>query len=133
MTLKWSTVVVVFAVLSIIMGELFSFYNTYWWWDLMLHTMCGALLTFFFRDIYKHNNIDISDKNLMFIVVGLSVNTLVIWEILEYWADTHLNLNMQKDGIKDTMEDLIVGKVGCMFYVVWYYVMPTVKLYRRKL
>ena len=38
----------------------------------------------------------------------------VVWEIFEYSMDTFLGTNMQKSGLVDTMEDLIVATIGAV-------------------
>ncbi len=37
-----------------------------------------------------------------------------LWEIFEYSMDQTLGLNMQRSGLADTMEDLIVDSIGAL-------------------
>lgn len=58
--------------------------------------------------------------NILF-AASLVTNFLVMWEVFEYGMDTYLDLNMQKDGIKDTMEDILIGKLGCAIVSIFYW------------
>ena len=91
---------VAFTLLSLGAGEVFNAYELIWWWDLALHLWAGVIITWVFYP--KHG----------FLSVALCLSALVWWETFEYGMDQLLGLNMQKSGLDDTMEDLIVGKVG---------------------
>lgn len=82
----------------------------------MLHTWAGWLIMRWGMLTFP------SENNLsIFFISSLVVNFLVSWELFEWLADTYLAFNMQKDGIKDTMEDILVGKLGVAAYCCFHY------------
>ncbi|MEA3323353.1 MAG: hypothetical protein U9Q12_03965, partial [Patescibacteria group bacterium] len=46
--------------------------------------------------------------------VCFSMAVAVVWEIFEYVMDIGFGTNMQKSGLVDTMEDLIVATIGAL-------------------
>lgn len=113
--IPWTSILL-FLYLSWI-GEGFA-YEMFWWWDLMLHTWAGWLIMRWGMLTFPpENNWD------TLLISSLVVNTLVSWELLEWFADTYFSFNMQKDGIKDTMEDILVGKLGVACYYIQYTIM----------
>lgn len=112
--MDWLWVWVLFTFVAVIGGEVYDLYETISWFDLALHFLAGVILTRMMYEMY-------SPKTLLhiFFITSVVVNLLVSWELLEYAADTFLDLNMQKDGLKDTMEDIIIGKLGCLSVYLW--------------
>lgn len=101
--------ILMFAICSIGFGEYLDYYDSIWWWDLFLHTWSGVGLCYF---ICKHTQ-------YRWIAMQITMSILVTWELFEFFMDHNFNLNMQKDGIQDTMEDIVFGKIGAflgLFY-----------------
>lgn len=108
--------VVLFVGGTLFLGEVFDFYERYWWWDVAMHGgsaiafgLTGFLLIFmmFQGDRYVAPPFAVSVFAFCF-----AVTIGVAWEVFEFSMDQLLGLNMQKSGLVDTMGDLIVDAVG---------------------
>lgn len=108
--------VVLFVGGTLFLGEVFDFYERYWWWDIAMHGgsaiafgLTGFLLIFmmFQGDRYAAPPFAVSVFAFCF-----AVTIGVAWEVFEFSMDQLLGLNMQKSGLVDTMGDLIVDAVG---------------------
>lgn len=108
--------VVLFVGGTLFLGEVFDFYERYWWWDVAMHGgsaiafgLTGFLLIFmmFQGDRYAAPPFAVSVFAFCF-----AVTIGVAWEVFEFSMDQLLGLNMQKSGLVDTMGDLIVDAVG---------------------
>lgn len=104
--------------MTLLLGEVYDFYDKYWWWDMVLHFgsalgfgMIGFVLVFmmFQGDRYAAPPIAIAFFAFCF---ALSVGAL--WEIFEFGMDQLFGFNMQKSGLPDTMKDLIVDTLGAL-------------------
>jgi CDP-diglyceride synthetase len=121
------TVVFVFA--TLFMGEVLDYYNRLPWWDTALHGFSGLLMGVFgFLLVYVINENRFVEMTLrpgfvafFAFLFSLSVGTL--WEIFEFAVDQLFDQNMQKDGLNDTMWDLIFDAVGAGAISVfgWWY------------
>lgn len=98
------------------LGEVRDFYQRFWWWDLVLHSvsalmfgLIGFLLVYVF---YSSQRVRMSPfyVSLFSFVFALSIGTL--WEIFEFLMDLGFGFNMQKSGLVDTMTDLMVDAAG---------------------
>ena len=98
------------------LGEVRDFYQRFWWWDVLLHSvsalmfgLVGFLLVYVF---YSMHRVRMSPfyVSLFSFVFALSIGTL--WEIFEFLMDLSFGLNMQKSGLVDTMTDLMVDAAG---------------------
>ena len=100
------------------LGSCLGFYDKFFWWDIMLHTLSGVLFYLIGMDIYKAIY---KDKNglLMFLFAFLfSLSIANLWEIWEYLWDGLLGLDTQRSylligryALKDTMTDLISSTI----------------------
>lgn len=114
--MRFLAAIAVFVFATLFLGEVFDFYERYWWWDFLLHGgsaigfgLVGFLLVFFMfeGDRYAAPPIAVSMVAFCFAVtIGAA------WEIFEFAMDQAFGLNMQKSGLVDTMWDLIVDMVG---------------------
>lgn len=127
--------VIVFVFAALFLGEVRSFYERFWWWDIILHTGSGLLLGILgFLLVYILNENDRIDLNmhprfvaLFAFLFALAVGTL--WEIFEFGIDQLFGGNMQKpmlgdpSGLTDTMWDLIVDALGAFAISLlgWWY------------
>lgn len=104
---------------TLFLGEVFDFYNRYWWWDVVMHGgsaigfgMIGFILVFamFQGDRYAAPPIAVA-----FFAYAFAVSIGATWEVFEFAMDQLFGLNMQKSGLEDTMWDLIVDHAGAIF------------------
>ena len=112
----------IFAALFI--GDMHGYYTYFWWWDVVLHTMSGALLGIAgFVLIYVLN----TEKKIFnrlrpgFMALfsfAFAVAIGAIWEIFEFTMDTNFGFNLQRTGLHDTMWDLIVDVAGALFIAI---------------
>jgi len=103
---------------TLFLGEVFEFYERFWWWDVAMHGgsaigfgLIGFVLVFmmFQGDRFAAPHVAVAFFGFCFAVfIG------TIWEIFEFAMDQTFGLNMQKSGLMDTMGDLIVNVVGAL-------------------
>lgn len=110
------------------LGEIRDFYNKFWWWDTMLHTISGIILGVIgFMFVYLLNEkygkrVKLSPAFVAMFAFCFAVTIGVFWEFFEFGADRILGFNMQKfrfpelgqDGLIDTMTDLFVDAIGAL-------------------
>lgn len=105
---------------SLFLGEMNSFYNRYWWWDIFLHVFSGILLgiigfiTIFILNKEKNVKLYMSTGFVTFFSFTFALSMGAIWEIFEFFMDQIFGFNMQKTGLVDTMGDLIVDSIGAL-------------------
>lgn len=125
------TGIVFFMFSTLILGEMQGFYDTYKWWDALLHGTAGIgltligyiLLLIFFRE----RNYTYTAVLTSFLAFSFTMAFAVLWEIYEFIIDLfyETNLPMQPSNT-DTMTDLIVTLIGAAFvsfsgfrYLTW--------------
>ncbi len=108
--------ITIFVFSTLFLGEVFDFYERYWWWDMLLHGasaiglgMTGFLFVFY---LFEGDRYAAPPFATAFISVCFAVTVGVIWEIFEFGMDQAFGLNMQKSGLPDTMSDLIIDLIG---------------------
>jgi hypothetical protein len=120
-------VVLLFVMAALIFGEIFDFYYKFGWWDDVLHTLSGfviAMVAFIFIKQLNENvdiRVTLSPFFAALFAVSFSMAISVVWEIFEYSMDTWFGVNMQKSGLVDTMNDLIVATIGAVIVGVMGY------------
>jgi hypothetical protein len=114
---EYDLVIVVFIYASIFLGEIGA-YEKFWWWDALLHTSSGLVLGFvgflIFYSLYGRKKVAASPFILACFVFCFGLASGALWEIFEFAMDAGFGLNMQKNGLRDTMFDLIVDAVGSL-------------------
>lgn len=110
--------VVIFVGATLFLGEVFDFYERFWWWDIAMHAtsavafgLIGFVLVFmmFQGDRYAAPPVAVAFFAFCFaIFIGTG------WEIFEFAMDQIVGFNMQKSGLADTMGDLIVNMLGAL-------------------
>lgn len=110
--------VVIFVGATLFLGEVFDFYERFWWWDIAMHAtsavafgLIGFVLVFimFQGDRYAAPPVAVAFFAFCFAVfIGTG------WEIFEFTMDRLFGFNMQKSGLADTMGDLIVNMAGAL-------------------
>ena len=117
---EFETLAVIFVCLSLFFGEVLDFYYRYWWWDVLLHAQSSFLLGIMgFLLVYVLNanekiNLDLTPGFISLFACMFSIGIGAIWEIFEYTMDQTFGTNMQKSGLQDTMQDLIVDCIGAL-------------------
>ncbi|UZD90093.1 hypothetical protein [Cognatishimia activa] len=108
--------VVLFVGGTLFLGEVFDFYERYWWWDVAMHGgsavafgLTGFLLIFM---MFQGDRYAAPPFGVAVFAFCFAVTIGVAWEVFEFSMDRLLGLNMQKSGLSDTMGDLIVDAVG---------------------
>ena len=123
---KWSNIkfpdklevyIILFFYMTLFLGELKSYYATYWWWDALLHTSSGlafGILGFIILYVlYKTDKIKTSPKTIALLSLTFALAMGALWEIAEFGIDTAFNTTrMQGASLHDTMWDLIVDTLG---------------------
>ncbi len=122
---EYDLVLVGFIFLSVFVGEAFDAYEKFFWWDAMLHTASGVVLGFagflLLYTLYKQKSLNISAKLLAFITFSFGMTFGAVWEIFEFTIDGVFDTKMQKNGLTDTMWDLIVDALGSLIVSVMAY------------
>ena len=106
----------VFVFSTLFLGEVFDFYERFWWWDVLLHGISaigfgivGFLFVFY---LFQGDLYAAPPWALSLFAFSFAVSIGAIWEIFEFVMDQSFGLNMQKSGLVDTMWDLIVDSIG---------------------
>jgi len=109
-------IITVFIFSTIFLGEVFDFYERYWWWDVLLHGgsamafgMMGLLFVLF---LFEGDRYAAPPWALALIAFTFAVSIGAVWEVFEFAMDQIFGMNMQKSGLIDTMWDLIVDMIG---------------------
>lgn len=120
--IEFTLVIVAFTYLSTFLGEVGGAYERFWWWDTVLHISSGIILAFvgflILYSLYYQRKLRASPFLLSFFAVMFALGAGAVWEIFEFTMDNVFGLNMQKNGLRDTMWDLIVDGVGGLI-VAW--------------
>jgi hypothetical protein len=121
---EFQLLAVVFVFSALFLGEVRSYYERIWWWDIALHVSSGLLLGLVgFLLIYVLNENARVDVHMRPRFVALfaflfAVSVGAVWEIFEFAMDQIAGTTMQKpmfgdsSGLTDTMWDLIVDTAG---------------------
>lgn len=132
---EFQIVAIVFVFAALFLGEVRSYYERIWWWDIALHTSSGLLLGLFgFLLVYVLNENERADLHMRPRFVAMfaflfAVAVGALWEVFEFSMDQLFGTRMQKpmlgddSGLTDTMWDLIVDTVGAFVISVlgWSY------------
>lgn len=121
---EFQLVILLFVFAALFLGEVRSYYERFWWWDIVLHTASGFLLGVFgFLLVYvlnENRRVDLSMRPRFVALFAFlfAVAAGAIWEIFEFAMDQVFDTNMQKpmlgdpSGLTDTMWDLVVDTLG---------------------
>ena len=130
----------IFLYLAVFLGEIFSFYYKIPYWDVLLHTMSGAMLGalgFILIDwLNRDSHVKLSASPIFVSLFAFSFALAIgaMWEIYEFSFDSLFGLNMQKfraedgrlligrDALVDTMKDIITDAAAAMAVSVIGYV-----------
>lgn len=115
---------VLFMFSTLILGEIADLYNTFWWWDIILHTVSSAGITLIgfilMTVIYRDRDLKSSPLLTSFLVFSFAMALAVLWEVYEFFIDIFFETETAMQlGNTDTMTDLIVAILGslaiCMY------------------
>lgn len=132
---EFQVLAVTFVFASLFLGEVRSYYERFWWWDVALHVTSGLLLGILgFLLVYLLNENERVELHMRPRFVALfsfvfAVAVGCLWEIFEFGVDRTFDVHMQKpmlgdpSGLTDTMWDLIVDAFGALAISVlaWWY------------
>jgi len=132
---EFQVLALLFVFAALFLGEVRSYYDTIWWWDIALHSTSGLLMGILgFLLVYVLNAsqklaFSMTPRFVAFFAFMFAVAVGAIWEILEFAMDTIFSANMQKpmlgdpSGLTDTMWDMIVNTIGAAFISAlgWWY------------
>lgn len=135
-----------FSLAAIVAGEMYGAYRALWWWDDMLHTMAGVILSLIgFLMVYffnGHYNMAISPLFVAAFAFTFAITLGVVWEVFEFAMDVAFRTALQQwnlpphsiligrdyqgVGLRDTMSDLIVTWIGAsvtsiLIYLIYKY------------
>ncbi len=121
---EFQLVILLFVFAALFLGEVRSYYDRFWWWDIVLHTASGFLLGIFgFLLVYVLNEnrrveLSMRPRFVALFAFLFAVAAGALWEIFEFTMDQVFDTNMQKpmlgdpSGLTDTMWDLVVDMLG---------------------
>lgn len=120
--IEFDLVLVLFIYAAIFLGGVVDAYDRIWWWDALLHISSGFILGFagFLLLYVKTLQQKIQAGPLLFglVIFCFGVAFGAVWEIFEFAVDGFFGTNMQKNGLQDTMWDLIVDSLGALVIAV---------------
>jgi len=120
--------IVLFTLCTLVLGEIYKFYDLFSWWDVFLHIVAGAGLaivgyTWLFGLVRAQAVAATPFFHTMFVVSG-SCLVLTLWEVYEFCIDQiGWSSNLMQPSLFDTMMDLIVGLGGTVVVCVAGYIL----------
>lgn len=104
---------------TLILGEIADLYNTFWWWDIILHSVSSAGITLIgfilVSIIYRDRDLKSSPWLTTFLVFSFAMSLAVLWEVYEFFIDLFFETDTPMQlGNTDTMTDLIVAIAGSL-------------------
>ena len=119
--------VVAFVGGTLFLGEVYGFYDRFWWWDILMHFgsamgfgLSGFVIVFM---LFQGDRFAAPHWSIAFFAFCFAVMIGASWEVFEFAMDQTFGMNMQKSGLIDTMIDLIVNLVGALIAALsgWLY------------
>lgn len=121
-------IIIVFIFCSQWLGSYFRFYDVFSWWDLLLHTASGFIISYcaiIILYVFDRERIFFKSENYRFIALFTFITSSAsacIWEIFEFTSDTLLGTNTQHGSLWDTMTDMIVCVIGGFIFSLVLYI-----------
>lgn len=113
-TFLWA--IILFAVATLVLGEIGDFYERFWWWDMAMHfssaIAIGIVGVLIVLTLVGGDRLSAPPGLSALLAFCFAVSIGALWEIFEFLMDTLFGLNMQKSGLVDTMSDLMVNALG---------------------
>ena len=115
-------------VLAVDLGCAMSFYEWFYWWDMLMHGCFGLIASMsFYILLLKWNGRNLKRFGFFVLIFFSTMGCAVIWEIFEFTCDQILNIDAQRvmesiamghTPVYDTMMDIIVAIAGiAVFYI----------------
>ena len=110
---------ILFMFSTLIMGEIADLYNTFWWWDIILHTVSSAGITvigfILVSIVYRDRDLKAAPLLTSFLVFSFAMCFAALWEVYEFAIDFFFETDtpMQPSNT-DTMTDFIVAIIGSL-------------------
>lgn len=123
--------VVAFVGSTLFLGEVYGFYDRFWWWDIAMHFgsamgfgLIGFVVVFM---LFQGDRFAAPPWTIALFAFCFAMAIGAVWEIFEFAMDRTFGMNMQKSGLVDTMVDLIVNLVGALIAALagWRYLKGT--------
>ncbi len=124
---EYEILVLFFLFGTLYLGEIHAFYELYWWWDILLHTLSGALMFIFAMSLLlimdrEHRIIFKSPFFVVLFGVSFALAMGSLWELFEWFMDSSFGTNMLKvglgegmqSGLEDTLTDLLNNTQGAL-------------------
>ena len=111
-------IIMLFIFAAEILGEIRSFYTTFYGWDTILHTINGflcAAIGFALVDMLNRNekfSLTLSPIYMALVAFCFSMTIGVLWEFFECGMDQLFLLDMQKDAIVNTISTVMLDPTG---------------------
>jgi uncharacterized membrane protein YjdF len=132
---EFQVLALVFVFCALFLGEVRSYYDKIWWWDIALHSTSGLLMGILgFLLVYVLNAsqkiaFSMTPHFVAFFAFIFAVAVGAVWEIFEFAMDGFFGTRMQKpmfndqSGLTDTMWDMIVNTIGAAIvsFMGWWY------------
>lgn len=121
---EFELLAILFVFASLFLGEFRSFYERFWWWDVLLHATSGLLLGIvgfllaYVLNESRHVGMRMRPGLVALFAFAFALAGGALWEIFEFTMDQLFGTQMQKpmlddpSGLSDTMWDLIVDGVS---------------------
>lgn len=136
---EFQVIIIFFIFTSLLLGEVYNFYEKIFWWDTILHTFAWIAMWFIgflmMYMLYKAWKLIAPKIIIAIFAFSFAMMLWVVWEIFEFWVDEFTNANMQKAkdleiaywyfdtrlGVKDTMYDLMIDAFWWLIAsITWY-------------
>jgi uncharacterized membrane protein YjdF len=121
---EFEIALILFIYAAMFLGEQQQFYDKFWWWDKMLHSISGLILGnigFLIVNYLNRSNkmnIKLSPVFVAIFSFCFAVTMGAIWEIYEYTMDKLFGFFMQRGSLDDTMTDLILDTAGALLFAI---------------
>lgn len=104
-------VFVIFYAVTPIIGYVYKFYYTVFWWDSFMHTAGGVVFAvlgvFLAKWLNKNGNMNLLTRAIF--ALCFSITVAVAWEFVEYTSDSLFHTDMQKDTYIDLIDSYLLG------------------------
>lgn len=117
-------IMMLFAFCGLFLGSTNGFYDNYFWWDLVLHTLsgpaCGIIIySIILRLREKPDGKSGLTHGMSLLLVFCFIMTFgTIWEIVEFTLDNTLGMHMQRASLLDTMTDILFNTLGATVFTL---------------
>ena len=112
---SFQLITIVFVFLAQYLGEIRTFYQVFWWWDLLLHAIFGSYAVIIalhsIKGIIRKEQGITEQRFTLFAIIfafSFSISLGTLWEMFEFTGDYLFQLSMVKGGLEDTSTDLLI-------------------------